>query len=178
MPVYHIRVQGHLADHYAAWFDPLTITCEPSGETLLAGELIDQGALFGILLKIRDLGLPLLTVSPNPDWDKEVVLMTTEQITVTGFMTIQPGTEQILLKEIDALVAKTRAEPGCISYDFYQHKTDSHRFVFFENFADQAAFDDHFTQPYTKEWIALAESHGARFDIQFWKMLSQPERAR
>lgn len=176
MPVYHIRIQSHLADHYAAWFEPLTITREPSGQTLLAGELVDQGALFGILLKIRDLGLPLLTVSPNPD--KEVVLMTTEKITVTGFMTIQPGTEQILLKEIDALVAKTRAEPGCISYDFYQHKTDAHRFVFFENFADQAAFDNHFAQPYTKKWIALAESHGARFDIQFWTMLSQPEQAR
>ena len=53
-------------------FDPLTITRVPSGETLLAGELVDQGALFGILLKIRDLGLPLLTVSPNPDCDKEV----------------------------------------------------------------------------------------------------------
>ena len=67
MPCYYIRVQGHLADHYAAWFDPLTITREPSGETLLVGELADQGALFGILLKIRDLGLPLLAVTSNPD---------------------------------------------------------------------------------------------------------------
>ena len=67
MACYHIRIQGHLPDRYAAWFAPLTLTREPSGETLLTGELVDQGALFGILLKIRDLGLPLLTVSPSPD---------------------------------------------------------------------------------------------------------------
>jgi hypothetical protein len=69
MACYHIRIQGHLPDRYAAWFAPLRLTREPSGETLLAGELVDQGALFGILLKIRDLGLPLLTVSPDADGD-------------------------------------------------------------------------------------------------------------
>ena len=68
MACYHIHIQGHLPDHYAAWFAPLVITLEASGETLLAGELVDQGALFGILLKIRDLGLPLLTVTPTPEW--------------------------------------------------------------------------------------------------------------
>jgi quinol monooxygenase YgiN len=104
--------------------------------------------------------------------------MTTRQLTITGFMTIQPGTEQILLPQIDALVAKTRAERGCINYDFHQHNADPYRFVFYENFVDQAAFDDHFAQPHTKEWIALAEAHGARFDIQRWTMLSQPARAR
>jgi hypothetical protein len=67
--IYHILVRGHLPDRYVARFAPLTLTREPSGETLLAGELVDQGALFGILLKIRDLGLPLLTVSPDPGWD-------------------------------------------------------------------------------------------------------------
>lgn len=69
MANYHIRVQGHLADRYASWFAPLTIRREPSGETLLTGDLEDQGALFGILLKIRDLGLPLLAVSPDPGCD-------------------------------------------------------------------------------------------------------------
>ena len=146
MMIYHIRVQGHLPDRYSAWFDPLTITREASGETLLTGELVDQSALFGMLLRIRDLGLPLLTVSPDPGWDvprsdtanrhagratqsgltglEKGAEMTTKQLTVTGFMTIQPGTEQILLPQIDALVAKTRAEPGCINYDFHQHNAD------------------------------------------------------
>lgn len=45
MPRYSIRVQGHLPDRYAAWFDPLTLRCEPDGTTVLAGELADQGAL-------------------------------------------------------------------------------------------------------------------------------------
>lgn len=67
MACYHIRIQGHLPDRYAAWFAPLRLTRELSGETLLVGELVDQGALFGILLKIRDLGLPLLTVSASFD---------------------------------------------------------------------------------------------------------------
>ena len=62
MATYLIRVQGHLSDSYSVWLDPLTIRREPSGETTLVGELVDQGALFGILLKIRDLGLSLLEV--------------------------------------------------------------------------------------------------------------------
>jgi hypothetical protein len=63
---YHIRVQGHLDETWAAWFDPLTITNAANGEALLAGELPDQPALHGILIKIRDLGLPLLAVLPAP----------------------------------------------------------------------------------------------------------------
>ena len=67
MAIYYIRVQGHLADRYSAWFNHMTITHEPSGATLLAGKLTDQGALFGVLLKIRDLGLPLLSVASDRD---------------------------------------------------------------------------------------------------------------
>ena len=176
MPIYYIRLQGHLPDRYSAWFDYLTITREPSGQTLLVGELVDQAALFGVLLKIRDLGLPLLAVASAPA-QREGIPMTTKQLTVTGFMTIEPGTEEILLKEIDGLIAKTRAEPGCLNYDFHQHNTDSHRFVFYENFVDQAAFDFHLAQPHTQAWIAVAERHGAHFDVQFWTMLSRPDRA-
>lgn len=69
MPIYHIRVQGHLGKHYSEWFDHLTITHEPAGVTRLSGELPDQGALFGILLKIRDLGIPLLDITPAPTFD-------------------------------------------------------------------------------------------------------------
>ena len=76
--------------------------------------------------------------------------MTGEEVIVLGFMTMQPGTEDILLKEIDALVANTRAEPGCTNYDFLQNSSDAHRFVFYENFIDREAFDSHFAQPYTK----------------------------
>ena len=60
---YQIRVQGHLDSTWSEWFDGLTIANLANGETLLAGELADQAALHGMLIKIRDLGLPLLAVS-------------------------------------------------------------------------------------------------------------------
>ncbi len=63
MPTYyHIRLKGHLADHWSAWFDNMTISNEANGEAVLRGPLPDQAALHGVLIKIRDLGLPLLEV--------------------------------------------------------------------------------------------------------------------
>ena len=63
MPTYYqIKLQGHLDSHWSAWFDNMTITNEPNGESLLAGPLADQAALHGLLGKIRDLGLPLIAV--------------------------------------------------------------------------------------------------------------------
>lgn len=59
---YEIRVAGHLASRWAEWFDGLTITLEANGETLLAGQVADQAALHGLLKKVRDLGLPLVSV--------------------------------------------------------------------------------------------------------------------
>ncbi len=63
-PIYHITVDGHLEAHWSAWFDGLTISNMSTGRTLLAGPLVDQAALFGVLIKIRDLGLPLIAVQP------------------------------------------------------------------------------------------------------------------
>ena len=60
---YHIRLRGHLADHWSAWFDNMTICNEPNGEAVLRGLLPDQAALHGVLIKIRDLGLPLLAIT-------------------------------------------------------------------------------------------------------------------
>ncbi|HET9419911.1 MAG TPA: hypothetical protein VFO49_02155 [Nocardioides sp.] len=57
-----IRVQGHLDARWSSWFDGLTVTKEPDGTTLLEGQVADQAALFGLLLKMRDMGLPLLSV--------------------------------------------------------------------------------------------------------------------
>ena len=61
---YEIRLRGQLDDRWAEWFEGLTITLEDSGDTVLTGPLIDQAALHGLLRKVRDLGLPLLSVSP------------------------------------------------------------------------------------------------------------------
>ena len=66
---YHIRVKGHLDDHWSAWFDNMMISNQTSGEAVLAGPLADQAALYGVLIKIRDLGLPLVAVmqiAPKP----------------------------------------------------------------------------------------------------------------
>jgi len=61
--VYQIRLRGHLDETWAGWFGGLTITLEDNGETLLTGPVVDQAALHGLLKKVRDLGLPLLSVN-------------------------------------------------------------------------------------------------------------------
>jgi len=68
---YQIRIKGHLSDQWANWFDGLTITLEENGDTLLTGSVVDQAALFGLLKKVRDLGMPLVSIhhieTGNPD---------------------------------------------------------------------------------------------------------------
>jgi hypothetical protein len=66
---YEIRVKGHLDARWAAWFDGLGLTHESGGTTVLRGEVPDQAALHGMLAKLRDLGLPLVSVTqmnPHP----------------------------------------------------------------------------------------------------------------
>ena len=67
--VYQIRIEGHLGRQWAGWFKGLTITLEDNGDTLLTGPVVDQPALYGLLRKVRDLGMPLLSVvrvNPGP----------------------------------------------------------------------------------------------------------------
>ncbi len=64
--VYQIRLRGHLGQPRMDWFEGLTITLEEDGDTLLTGPVIDQAGLHGILKKVRDLGLPLLSVNSIP----------------------------------------------------------------------------------------------------------------
>ena len=61
--VYQIRLKGHLGGQWTDWFGGLTITLEENGDTLLTGPLADQAALFVLLRKVRDLGMPLLSVN-------------------------------------------------------------------------------------------------------------------
>jgi hypothetical protein len=60
--VYHIRVKGVLDHNWSDWFDGLVISALPNGETRLTGPVVDQAALYGVLHKIRDIGLPLLSL--------------------------------------------------------------------------------------------------------------------
>ena len=60
--VYQIRIKGHLGLQWADWFGGLTLTLQDNGDTLLTGPVVDQAALHGLLKKVRDLGMPLLSV--------------------------------------------------------------------------------------------------------------------
>jgi hypothetical protein len=59
---YEIRIKGHLDGKWADWFEDMSFTHERDGTTILAGPVVDQAALHGLLRKVRDLGLPLLSV--------------------------------------------------------------------------------------------------------------------
>jgi hypothetical protein len=73
--LYEIRIKGHLDSRWAYWFEDLTITLEDNGDTRLTGPVVDQAALFGLLKKVRDTGMPLLSVNrvePGPAGTPEV----------------------------------------------------------------------------------------------------------
>lgn len=61
--VYQIRLKGHLGSQWTDWFGGMTISLEENGETLLTGPVVDQAALHGLLRQVRDLGMPLVSVS-------------------------------------------------------------------------------------------------------------------
>ena len=63
--LYEICVKGHLETRWAAWFDGMTIERDPNGQTRLTGPVVDQAALHSLLRKVRDLGLPLVSVIPR-----------------------------------------------------------------------------------------------------------------
>jgi hypothetical protein len=63
--VYHIRVRGVLDSTWSDWFGGLVVIPQANGETLLTGPVTDQAALYGLLNKIRDIGLPLVSVEPT-----------------------------------------------------------------------------------------------------------------
>ena len=61
--LYEIRLKGHLNNQWANWFEGLTITLEENGDTRLIGPVVDQAGLHGLLKKVRDLGIPLLSLN-------------------------------------------------------------------------------------------------------------------
>lgn len=84
--IYQIRLQGHLGRRWTHWFGDVTITHEDNGETLLTGQMADQAALHGLLRKVRDLGLPLISVTraqtdqiDGPDFKQAIEASTLER---------------------------------------------------------------------------------------------------
>jgi hypothetical protein len=67
--IYQIRVKSHLGSDWTEWFEGLSITLENNGDMLLTGPVVDQAALQGLLKKVRDLGMPLVSVNPV-QWDE------------------------------------------------------------------------------------------------------------
>ena len=70
MAIYEIRVQGRLDQRWSSWFDGLTLSYDGDDITVLRGTLVDEAALHGVLIKVRDLALPLLAVSRVQDSKK------------------------------------------------------------------------------------------------------------
>ena len=68
---YRIRIDGHLESRWSGWFGDMQLCREPDGTTVLTGPVADQSALHGLLQLIRDLGLPLLSVTPDTPTDQE-----------------------------------------------------------------------------------------------------------
>jgi hypothetical protein len=66
---YEIRIAGRLGGRWAAWFDGLAITTDGDGTTVLRGSIVDQAALHGLLQKLRDLGIPLISLTQVPARD-------------------------------------------------------------------------------------------------------------
>ena len=64
--IFEIRLKGHLDTRWASWFEGMTITLADEGDTLLTGPVADQAALYGLLKKVRDLGLPLRSLRSLP----------------------------------------------------------------------------------------------------------------
>ena len=64
---YELRLAGHLDDHWSTWLEGMTIAREDDGTTTLRGAVTDQAALHGLLARVRDLGIPLLSVTTTPD---------------------------------------------------------------------------------------------------------------
>jgi hypothetical protein len=68
---YEIRIRGHLDARWASWFDGLTLSQEPDGTTVIRGQVVDQAALHGLIQKVRDIGLPLISVTTTSSPTKE-----------------------------------------------------------------------------------------------------------
>ncbi len=99
--------------------------------------------------------------------------MAKEEIIVLALVKIKEGIEESAKQKLMALVAPTRNEAGCISYDLHQNKDDKSRFMFYENWVSKEALDEHLKTPHLQAFINEAESLLAEpLDVTIWEKLS------
>ena len=93
--------------------------------------------------------------------------------TLIGTVVAKPEKREELLRILSTFVAPTRAEAGCVNYDFHRDQADPNVFVFYENFVDREALDEHLKKPYLQPLISRAGELLAKpVDIRFLEMLS------
>lgn len=100
--------------------------------------------------------------------------MTENQVTVVALFTAKSGMEETVRQAIEAVIAPTRAEPGCINYDLHQSSEDPSIFMLYENWNSKKDLDEHLAMPYLKNLAAKADDMLAKpLDIQLYRMISQ-----
>ncbi|OLP18160.1 hypothetical protein BST81_14180 [Leptolyngbya sp. 'hensonii'] len=96
----------------------------------------------------------------------------TETITVTARFKIKPGLEGMLRRELDTVMALTRNETGCISYNLHQSDSDPLQFLMLEQWVSQEALDEHLQMPYIKSlFVKAAMLLAEPVELDFWKSL-------
>jgi len=102
--------------------------------------------------------------------------MQDQHVTLIARFVARPGKEDELRQELQALVPKTRAEPGCVNYDLHEDPESSGHFMFHETFENAAAHQHHADQPYIQRLLQIADELCAEEPhITFWHMISEPE---
>ena len=101
--------------------------------------------------------------------------MAQEKVTVVATFKATAGMEETLKNAIEAVVAPTRSEPGCINYDLHQSTEDPSVFMLYENWVSKQDLDEHLAMPYLKELISKADDLlKAPIELALWRMISEP----
>ena len=99
--------------------------------------------------------------------------MTDSRVTLVAKLKAKAGLEEEVKKTLLTLIAPTRLEPGCINYDLHQATEDKSLFLFYKNWINQGALDEHMAKPYLKEFMGRADEILAEpIDVTLWSMIS------
>lgn len=101
--------------------------------------------------------------------------MAQEKVTVVATFKAKPGMEDAVQQAIEAVVAPTRSEPGCINYDLHQSTEDPAVFMLYENWTSKKDLDEHLAMPYLKDLVGKTEELLKEpIVIDLWQMISEP----